>query len=460
MNIYVLKNPSFKDFNEKSNDLMNIYFTKYYKIIKLGSDKSVEFIKNAKENDIIIIFYILRSEWKINILKYLINNKPKCKVIIRTNDFWHFSDKKNKIEKYYWNHIFNNVDNYKLIIFPNIKMLEDIRNINIKNNNIYTLPLWFVYKKAISEFNKNPINKILISGVISNSYPERLTLSKFNNINIYKYNVNDVKLNSNTFNLELNKYLACFTSSVYINKFNSSIKKSSNIALLKVFEILGSSSLLVYPKSEEKYIKDIGLFHKDNCWLIDFNKNLQEQINYILDDKNRKEIDEIRYRGWRHGIEKLNGYNKFLEFDNIIKNINNKYKLFNLNIINTINKPGTLVNIDINKINQHLKINFQATKTFYINNLNSKESRGNHANTNINELLICLSGNFEIKLFDGKIEEIIIVKENSGIYIPKNIWLEFYNFKNCVILAYTDVKDNQEKKSIYDKNEYIKVIST
>lgn len=133
-------------------------------------------------------------------------------------------------------------------------------------------------------------------------------------------------------------------------------------------------------------------------------------------------------------------------------------KKFKLDHIKTKNKPGTLVNINIKKINNLLKINFNPNKIFYINDLNSLKPRGNHANCNAQEILICLQGSFEIKLFDGKKEEKYTIKKNSGIYIPKNVWLDFYNFKNCVILVFVEIDINIQKESIYDINEFKKYI--
>jgi len=456
--IYVISCKGFEDFNEKSNDLMR-YLKENYKYLELTLDETKHFLRNNNNENITVIFHShTEYNFKFYVLRFINLNNFKSNIIFTTFDFWHFDASPAK-KKYYLRESFI-CNKHKIITFADVKQLEYFRKINCNNTkkNIFTLNLWSVYDKAKCEFNKNPINKILLTGRINKHYPERYYLRIYKHIQVYGYNDNDIKKNTNNFNLELNKYLCCFTSSVHFRSQTSKKSENTHILLLKVFEILGSGSLLLYPKKEEQYIKKFGLFHKDNCWLLDFNGDIQKQLNYIVDEKNRKEIDEIRYRGWRHGIEKLNSYNKFLEFDNIVRNINRKYKLFNLNMINTLNKPGSLANIDIKKISQELKIDFIATKSFYINNLDSEKSRGNHSNSNINELLICLSGEFEIKLFDGKKEEKYVIKENSGIYVPKNIWIEFYNFKKCVLLVYTDLKDDEIKHSIYSKEEFIKKI--
>lgn len=130
--------------------------------------------------------------------------------------------------------------------------------------------------------------------------------------------------------------------------------------------------------------------------------------------------------------------------------------MFKLKPIITDGKPGELINLDIEYINKLLNINFKPNKMFYITDLNSELSRGNHSNVNASEILICLNGEFHIMLHDGVKEETYIIKRNEGIYIPNNIWLEFKDFKNCVVLAYVDIDYEIKKESIYSFDEFRK----
>jgi len=138
----------------------------------------------------------------------------------------------------------------------------------------------------------------------------------------------------------------------------------------------------------------------------------------------------------------------------IIDNINNIIH-FKLTPIITENKPGELIDLNLKNICKNLNIQFHFTKSFYINELNSIESRGKHSNDNCSELLICLNGSLDIKLNDGKNEFLFHMNKNEGIFIDKNIWIDFYNFKEAIILVYVDVDYNEEKKSCYDFDEYL-----
>lgn len=134
------------------------------------------------------------------------------------------------------------------------------------------------------------------------------------------------------------------------------------------------------------------------------------------------------------------------------------YKVFNLESIETKDKPGSLVNIKINEICKKEQIEFTQTGMFYLNNLNSNESRGLHSNGSVSEILICLSGSFTIKLNNRKNEEIIKITQNDGIFIDKDIWIEFYQFNNCVILVLLN-NNHPPKHSYYNFDEYMKIKS-
>lgn len=131
---------------------------------------------------------------------------------------------------------------------------------------------------------------------------------------------------------------------------------------------------------------------------------------------------------------------------------------FNLTSILTDGKPGELVNINIKEISRKLNIEFNPNQIFYLTDLNSLKSRGKHSNSNVQEILICLQGSFDIKLNNGKEEKKYEIKKNEGIYVGRNIWLDFYNFKNCVILVFAEIDATIKKVSVYDYNEFCKLI--
>jgi hypothetical protein len=134
-------------------------------------------------------------------------------------------------------------------------------------------------------------------------------------------------------------------------------------------------------------------------------------------------------------------------------------KKFNIESIKTDNKPGVLCPLNIQEISNKLDINFKINNLFYITDLNSIKSRGNHANINTSEIIICINGSFDLDCFDGKEKVHYNFKKNDAIYIPNMIWLSFYNFKECIILVLTNITPIIEKDSIYDIEQFKKIVN-
>ena len=133
---------------------------------------------------------------------------------------------------------------------------------------------------------------------------------------------------------------------------------------------------------------------------------------------------------------------------------------FKIKSIETEGKPGILCPLKIDEINRELGINFKINNLFYITELNSLQSRGKHANTNTTEILICIKGSFDLKCFDGTNTVTHTLKEHDSIYIPEMIWLDFNNFKDCIILVLTSIAPVIKKDSIYDIEEFKKIVNT
>lgn len=106
---------------------------------------------------------------------------------------------------------------------------------------------------------------------------------------------------------------------------------------------------------------------------------------------------------------------------------------------------GKLVAIENNK-----DIPFDIKRIFYIYNADDKTVRGCHANRNSEFVLINVSGSSEVKINDGSHSvNIHLDKPMTGIYIPKMLWKEMYNFTtDAVLLCLTN--------TYYDSEEYIR----
>lgn len=98
-------------------------------------------------------------------------------------------------------------------------------------------------------------------------------------------------------------------------------------------------------------------------------------------------------------------------------------------------------------------IPFEIKRVFYIYNTSSEGVRGKHSNRKTEFVLIAVSGSCKVLAKDGMgYEEIFnLDNPNQGVYLPKLIWKEMYDFsEDCVLLALASEH--------YDAQEYIRSI--
>ncbi len=99
---------------------------------------------------------------------------------------------------------------------------------------------------------------------------------------------------------------------------------------------------------------------------------------------------------------------------------------------------------------------FELKRIYYLFDVPSTAFRGGHSHINQEEILIALSGSFEVTLNDGKEKKSYLLnKPNIGLQIPTGIWRELENFSSgavCLVLA-SDVFE--ESDYIRDYNEFL-----
>ena len=93
---------------------------------------------------------------------------------------------------------------------------------------------------------------------------------------------------------------------------------------------------------------------------------------------------------------------------------------------------------------------FEIKRIFYIYGTKNDTIRGQHANKHSQFVLINLRGTCKIRLYDESEEYIVeLNKPNVGVFIPKLVWKDMFDFSNdSLLLSLSD--------KYYDKEEYIK----
>lgn len=110
-------------------------------------------------------------------------------------------------------------------------------------------------------------------------------------------------------------------------------------------------------------------------------------------------------------------------------------------------------------IESEMDIDFDIKRIYYIYDVPSGEYRGAHAHRNLEQLMIALSGSFDVTIDDGKSRKVITLNNPAiGLYVTKMIWREMNNFSAgsvCLVLA-SDHYNESDYIRNYD--EFLKMI--
>ena len=97
---------------------------------------------------------------------------------------------------------------------------------------------------------------------------------------------------------------------------------------------------------------------------------------------------------------------------------------------------------------------FDLKRIYYLFDVPSTAFRGGHSHINQHEILIALSGSFEVSVDNGvEKKSFLLNKPNIGLHIPTKIWRELDNFSSgavCLVLA-SDVFDEADYIRSYDE---------
>jgi dTDP-4-dehydrorhamnose 3,5-epimerase-like enzyme len=96
------------------------------------------------------------------------------------------------------------------------------------------------------------------------------------------------------------------------------------------------------------------------------------------------------------------------------------------------------------------QVPFSIARVYWIYDVPGGEVRGGHAYKTLQEVIIALSGSFDVVLNDGKEEKTFSLNRSyTGLYIPSMIWRRLENFStNSLALIAADQP--------YNENDYIR----
>lgn len=113
--------------------------------------------------------------------------------------------------------------------------------------------------------------------------------------------------------------------------------------------------------------------------------------------------------------------------------------------LTSIEGEGNDIPIDIKRI-------------FYMHHV--VDNRGGHAHIDTDQVLICVSGSFKLKLFDGtSTQEFVMDDCTKGVYVPRLTYTDMYDFSSdavCLVLANTHYDMGRSLRSMEAYMSYLK----
>lgn len=104
-------------------------------------------------------------------------------------------------------------------------------------------------------------------------------------------------------------------------------------------------------------------------------------------------------------------------------------------------------------------IPFDIKRVFYIYESDSTVVRGQHANRESEFVLINVAGKSKVRITDGTEEFIVeLNKPMMGVYIPKMIWKDMYDFSSDSVLLVLASTHYDGKEYIRNYDDYLKIM--
>ena len=95
-------------------------------------------------------------------------------------------------------------------------------------------------------------------------------------------------------------------------------------------------------------------------------------------------------------------------------------------------------------------IPFRIKRVYYMYDTLKGVVRGKHAHRSLEQILVCIHGTCKVLLDDGNERKVVpLEKPYEGVYVPKYLWREMYDFsEDAVLLVFAS--------ELYDEQDYIR----
>jgi len=109
-------------------------------------------------------------------------------------------------------------------------------------------------------------------------------------------------------------------------------------------------------------------------------------------------------------------------------------------------------------VEENRHVPFSISRVYWIYDVPGGESRGSHAYRELQEVIIALSGSFEVFLDDSLAQKIVTLnRAYYGLYVPNMVWRRMQNFStNAVALVLASLPYSTEDY-VRDYNEFKRI---
>ena len=105
------------------------------------------------------------------------------------------------------------------------------------------------------------------------------------------------------------------------------------------------------------------------------------------------------------------------------------------------------------------ELGFDIQRLYYIYDVPGGERRGAHAHKKLRQLMIAMSGSFEVELSDGcKSTTYFLNKPYIGLYICPRIWRDLKNFSSGAVCAVLASENFDEEDYIRDYDDFCSLV--
>lgn len=108
--------------------------------------------------------------------------------------------------------------------------------------------------------------------------------------------------------------------------------------------------------------------------------------------------------------------------------------IYDCSIIN-LPKIGEDMRGSLSFVEAERHVPFAIERAYYLYDVPGGVERGGHAHKELQQLIVALSGSFEVRLDDGRQRRSVTLdRPYNGLYIPTMIWRELVNFSSGAVL--------------------------